>query len=178
MYPHTTNALVFLIKSLFDLYLLVLVVRLILAYAQANYFNPVTRLIVKLTQNIVQPIRRIIPNYKRIEFSTVAVILVLELIKIVLLCLLTVGLPHILLLLEFALVDAVRLLLQTFFYAILIQAILSWLQPSETSMTQVLQQITAPVLRPLQRIIPPLGGFDITPIPALLLLQLLLILLP
>ena len=86
--------------------------------------------------------------------------------------------PSILFLLSLAFIASIRLLLQTFFYAILLQAIISWFQPGRTPATEVLYHLTSPILIPLQRIIPPISGFDITPIPALLLLQLLLILLP
>jgi YggT family protein len=178
MTNHFSEAGVFLIKTLFDLYLLILMVRLILAYVHANYFNPITRMIVTVTQPLVAPLRRIIPNYRRIEFSTLLWIIIFELIKISLLFAITIGLPDFLTLIPIAFIETLKLLLQTFFYAILLQALMSWFQPSETPATQILRQLTSPILYPLQRIIPPVGGFDISPIPALLLLQLCLILLP
>lgn len=178
MSSHFSEAGIFLVKALFELYLLILMVRLILAYVQANYFNPVTRFIVTLTQPLVAPVRRIIPNYRRIEFSTLLLIIIIELIKISLLFAL-IGVSTSAMVLPFiAIIETIKLLLQTFFYAILLQALMSWFQPGETPATQLLRQISDPILRPLQRLIPPIGGFDITPIPALLLLQLFLILLP
>jgi len=178
MSDHFTNAGLFLVKTLFELYLFVLMIRLILAYAQANYFNPIVSLIIKITQPLVAPLRRVIPNYRRIEISTVLLIIIFELIKLSLLFLLTRGMPSLFMLLSFAFFEAVRLLLQTFFYAIILQALMSWFQPGDTPATQILRQLSAPILNPLRQIIPPIGGFDITPIPALLLLQLLIILLP
>lgn len=178
MSSHFTAAGVFLVKTLFEFYLLILMVRLILAYVQANYFNPITRFIVKLTQPLVAPLRRMIPNYRRIEFSTLLLIIIFEVIKIALLFTLTIGLPNLAMLIPIALIETIKLLLQTLFYAILLQALMSWFQPGETPATQLLRQISSPILHPLQRVIPPVSGFDITPIPALLLLQLLLILLP
>ena len=68
--------------------------------------------------------------------------------------------------------DTLKLIIQTFFYAILVQVILTWVQPN-SSANYLLMQFTSPIMRPLHRIIPNVGGFDITPIPALLLLQLL-----
>ncbi len=178
MSENFNNAGIFLIKSLFEMYLLVLMVRLILAYVHSNYFNPVTRLIINLTQPLVAPLRRVIPNYRRIEFSTLVIILLLELIKVSLLFMLNTGLPGILILIQIAVIESIKLLLQTFFYAILLQAIMSWFQPANTPATQILEQLSSPILRPLQRVIPPVSGFDISPIPALLILQLLIILLP
>ncbi len=178
MSNHFTEAGLFLIKTVFELYLLVLMIRLILAYVQANYFNPITRFIVKLTQPLVHPLRRLIPNYRRIEFSTLVLIIIFELIKISLLLTITIGLPDGLILISLAFTETLKLLLQTFFYAILLQALMSWFQPGETPATQLLRQVSSPILYPLQRLIPPVGGFDISPIPALLLLQLFIILLP
>src|SRR5438445_4774452 len=142
MSDHFSNAGLFLIKSVFELYLFVLMVRLILAYAHANYFNPVTRLIVNLTQPLVAPIRRIIPNYRRIEFSTLVLIILLELIKVSLLFALDTGLPDILTLVQIAVVETIKLLLQTFFYAILLQAIMSWFQPANKPAQQILKQLS------------------------------------
>lgn len=178
MSSHFNEAGLFLIKTLFELYLFVLMIRLILAYVQANYFNPVTRLIIRLTQPLVTPLRRIIPNYRRIECSTLLLIIFFEIIKVTLLFSMTVGLPDPFTLLLISFTEALKLLLQTFFYAILLQALMSWFQPGETPATQILRQLSSPILYPLQRIIPPVSGFDITPIPALLLLQLFIILLP
>ncbi|HSW68700.1 MAG TPA: YggT family protein [Gammaproteobacteria bacterium] len=172
------NAGLFLIKSIFELYLLILMVRLILAFASANYFNPLTQFIVKLTQPLVNPLRRVIPNYRRIEFSTLVLIIVFELLKITLLFALSVGIPDFFMLLMLSVLESLKLLLKILFYAILIQAVMSWFQMADTPVTDVLRQITSPILRPLRRMVPPISGFDITPIPALIILQLCIMLLP
>ncbi|MEO8401289.1 MAG: YggT family protein [Gammaproteobacteria bacterium] len=171
------NAGIFLISTLFNLYLFVLVVRLILAFAQANYFNPLTQLIIKLTQPLVAPLRRIFPTYRGIEYATLVLILFFELLKIILLSAITIGLPNIVELFVFTVADSLKLILNTFFYAILLRAILSWFQPGFSPAGQLLEQISSPIMRPLQRMIPPINGIDITPIPALIILQLLVILL-
>lgn len=172
-----TNAGLFLINTLFDLYLFVLVVRLILAYSRADYFNPLTQIVIKVTQPIVAPVRRMVPNYRGIEFSTLIWILALEMIKFLLLGLISVGLPNVVGLAVLAIGDTLKTILSTFFYAIFIQAILSWFQQGYSPVHQLLNQLTAPIMRPLQRVIPTVSGFDITPIPALILLQLSIILL-
>src|SRR5690348_2683599 len=78
------DALLFLVQSLFDLYLFILILRALLAFAGANYFHPVTQFIIRCTSFIVHPVRKVIPNYRRIETSTLLVILAVELIKYVL----------------------------------------------------------------------------------------------
>jgi YggT family protein len=173
-----TTAGLFLISTLFDMYILVLVIRLLLAYASANYFNPITQVIIKLTSPLVNPLRKIIPNYFRIEFSTLLLIFVFLLIKITLLSLLTVGMLKPLDLLILALFATIKFILQTLFYAILLQAILSWFPTGYSEASQILEQVTSPILKPIRRIIPPIQGMDISPIPALIILQLVIILLP
>lgn len=172
------DAGLFLISTLFDLYLMILVVRLILCWIRADYFNPITQFVVKLTNPIVIPLRKILPTRGNIEWATVVIILLVELIKFLLIITISVGMaknPFGLLIL--CLADFLKLIINTFFYAILIQAILSWVQPGYSPISQLLSKISSPIMRPIQRIVPPVGGFDISPIPALILLQLLIIIL-
>lgn len=176
MYESFHNAGLFLINTLFNLYLAVLVVRLILAYARADYFNPITRFVINATQPIVKPVRAVLPNYAGIEFSTLVIIIVLEALKNVLISLLASGIPGILPLLIFSVRDTLLLVLNAFFYAIFFHAVLSWIQPGYSPLGQVLQQLSDPVMRPLRRLIPLVGGFDLTPIPALIIIELLIIL--
>jgi YggT family protein len=171
-----SSALLFLINTLFDLYLFILVVRLILVWVGANYYDPITQFIVKMTDTLVKPIRRRIPNINRFETATFLLLIGFESIKYLLVALLSVGMPNIIGLLLLSCGDIIRLIIQIFFYAIILQAILSWIQPNGFS-SYFLTQFTSPIMRPIQRFVPPVGGFDITPIPALILLQLLLILL-
>jgi YggT family protein len=170
------NATVFLVSTLFDLYLFVLIMRLVLVAMRVDYFNPLSQMIIKLTQKIIGPLRRIIPNYKHIELATVIVILTLEIIKFVLLGLILFGLPNLIGLLLLAVADSLKSLVNFFFYAIIIQAIMSWVSTGHSPMTKVINKITAPVIKPFQRLIPPVGGMDISPIPAMIVLQLLIIL--
>jgi YggT family protein len=171
------NALVFLITTLFDLYLFILVIRLILVKARADYFNPFSQLVIKLTQPLVAPLRRFFPNKANIELATIVLILLCEILKFYLVSALMTGLPHFTGIMLLAIADAFKILLNLFFYAILIQVFLSWVQPGYSPMGSILSLITAPIMRPIQRIVPLVGGFDISPIPALIGLQLIIILL-
>lgn len=173
-----TSAGLFLINTLFDLYLIILIVRLLLAWVHADYSNPLTQIVVKFTQPLIKPLRRFIPNYAGIELSTILVIFLVEIVKFLLLALVAYGMPtHFSGLGILAIADMLKLFLNTFFYAILLQAILSWVQPGYSPIARVLMQITSPIMRPIQRVVPPVGGFDVSPIPALIILQLLIILL-
>lgn len=169
------NALVFLIYTLFDFYLFVLVIRLVLVWVKAFYYDPFTQFIVKLTDPIIKPLRRLIPNIGPIETVTVIFILLVEMLKFFLLSYLEFGLPNPVGLLVLSIGDALKILLDSFFFAILFQAILSWVNPN-TTINRVLYQYTRPIMQPMHRIIPPVGGIDISPIPALILIKLLIIL--
>ncbi|EKD70153.1 MAG: hypothetical protein ACD_46C00619G0008 [uncultured bacterium] len=170
------DGLLFLINIFFDLYLLVLMIRVLLAWANANYFDPITQFVVKLTDFIVKPVRRIIPNVRGIEVSTLVIILVLEIVKFLCISLLSTGMPSIIGLVLLSIADMFKLLIQCFFYGILLQAILSWVQP-HSPVNFLLYQVTSPVMRPFQRVIPPIGGIDISPIAALIFLQFIIIVL-
>ena len=167
-------ALLFLISTLFDLYIFILIVRLILVYIGSNYYDPVTQFITKLTDFIIKPLRRILPNFKRFETASFMLIIILEMVKFFFISMLSMGFPNLIGLFILSLGDILKMVLNVFFYAILLQAILSWLQPA-AAFNHVLYRFTAPILRPFQRFIPPINGVDIAPIPALIILQLLVI---
>ena len=172
----TLNAFLFLFTSIFDIYLFVLLIRLVLAWSGGSYQHPITQLIVTLTRFIIDPLRRFLPDVKGIETSTLAVILLVECIKFFLISCMTFGFPNLLGVSILAFADALKLLLQAFFYGIILQALISFIQP-QSPILFILNKLTAPILRPLQRLIPPINGFDISPIPALIVLQLLIIIL-
>lgn len=170
-------SLLFLINTLFDVYSFILIVRIFLVYSGAHYFDPITQFVTRFTNFIIKPMKRIFPNYHRIELASIILIFTLEIVKFLLLAfLLRAYLPPFISIVILACGDFLKLILLTLFYAILLQAILSWIQPYSL-LSQSLFYITSPVLRPIQRYIPPLGGFDLSPLIALLVLQLLIILL-
>lgn len=168
------DGLLFLIQTIFDIYLFILVIRVLLAFAGANYFEPITQFVVKCTDFIVKPVRKVIPNVSGIELSTVLIIFALELAKFGLILALSYGGVSLLGLAIIALADTMKMFLQTIFYAIILQVILTWVQPSSPVLS-VLYRVSAPVMRPIQRLCPVVGGIDISPIPAMILLQLLII---
>lgn len=171
------NAGVFLVSTLFDLAIFVLLIRIILIMLHADYYNPISQIIIRLTKPVIEPLRRFIPNFHRVELASVLLIFSFEMIKFLLLGLLISGLPNLFGLAILSIADALKSLVNIFFYAIIIQAIMSWVNSGYSPVAQILYKMTAPIIRPFQRIIPPVGGIDISPIPAMISLQLLLILL-
>ncbi len=172
------NASVFLIQSVFDFYLFVLLLRLLLQYLRVDYYNPVTQFIIKITSPVVVPLRRVIPGYWGIDLATVVLILIVSLMKLSLISVLSIHhFPNIFGLILWSLGDLLGLIIKLFFYAILASVIISWVAPSNYSpLFLIVQRLTDPLLKPARRLIPQIAGFDISPIPVLLLLQILIIL--
>jgi YggT family protein len=171
------NASLFLINTLFDLYLFVIIARIILAYVRVDYYNPLTQFIIKITQPVITPLRRKIPNIGNVETASIVFALLLEIIRFALIGFIVVGTANIVGILLLSAADILKTIINVFFYAIIIQAIMSWVQQGYNPMSQILMQVTAPIMRPLHRFIPPIGGIDISPIVALIGLQFLSILL-
>jgi len=167
----------YLINTLFDLYLYVLAIRFILAFERSNYFNPITRFIITITQPIVALLRRLLPTTKGFELSTLFLILILEILKCFLISFLFIGSTSFMGVLLISVTEMLKLFLNIFFFAILFNAILSWVRTYPSPISEILNQLSAPIMRPLRRVIPPVANFDISPIPALILLQFLIILL-
>ena len=172
------NASTFLIYSLFDIYLFILLFRFVLQYLRVDYYNPFTQFIVKATSPIVVPLRRIIPGFWGLDFATIIAIIALTCIKITLVTFITLHkLPAPLGLLILSIGEILALTINLFFYAIMMSVILSWVAPmSHSPLAPILMRLTEPLMRPMRRMIPPIAGFDITPIPVMIGLQLMKIL--
>jgi YggT family protein len=163
----------FLINTFFDIFIFLVFIRLILVAVRVDYYNPLSQVIVKFTQPAVGFLRRIIPNFRNIELASVCLILLLEMIKFLFLGLLLIGIPNFFGLVILACADSLKTLINIFFYAILIQAIMSWVNSPYSPIAQVLTKITSPITRPFQRFIPRVNGIDISPIPAMITMQLI-----
>jgi YggT family protein len=171
------NAGLFLVQTLFDLYIFVVMLRIVLQWVNADFRNPLFETVAKFTNAPLKPIRRIIPVIHGIDFAAIFLLLALEVIKLSLLVWLQVGgIPRFSGLVVLAFAELLNQLINIFFYAIIGSAILSWVSPlSQGPLVEVLWRLTEPLMRPVRRFIPPVGGFDITPIPVLLVLKLITI---
>jgi YggT family protein len=169
---------IFLIQTLFGLYILVVMLRLMLQWARADFYNPVSQFIVKVTNPPLKPLRRIIPGWGGIDFASVLLLLALQMLELFLVNL-AVGRAFGIggLFIE-SIAELLELLINVFIGAILIQVILSWVAPgSYNPLIGLVHRIAEPLLAPARRILPPLSGIDFSPLVALIVLQLLKILL-
>lgn len=170
---YLNNAGVFLVQTLFGLYILAVMLRFLLQWVRADFYNPLVQFLVKITNPPLLPLRRIVPGLYGIDLASVVLLLLLQCLEIFLTAALSgayLGLPPLVVL---AIAELLGLLLGVYFWAILIQAVLSWVNPSTYHpATALLYSLTEPVLRPARRILPPMGGLDLSPLVVLLALQL------
>ena len=172
-------ALIFVVRTLMDFYLLTFLLRLILQWVRASHYNPFAQLIYKLTSPLVIPARRLLPSIGALDTATIVVMILLEILATwVLFRLGGVSLP-IGLLLILSLLRLVELVLLFYTFALLIYVLLSWFADrGRNPMAVLLGEIVEPVLRPARRLLPPIGGIDLSPLIVILLLQAAMIALP
>ena len=163
------NPLIFLIDTLFNIYIAVLLLRFLLQQFGADYYNPIAQFIVKATQPVVGIARRLIPSYRKIDIATLIVVVVFIAIKISLLASLRGGDYSITSILIVSVYDLISLIFDIFIFAIFLQAILSWVNPDpHNPVSSILYSLTAPILNPVKKLLPAMGGLDISPIFALI----------
>lgn len=167
-----TQAFYFIVKTLAQLYLLLLLLRFWLPMLRADFRNPIAQGILRFTSPLVIPVRRVVPPIGRLDTSTIMVAYVLEFVLVLVLLAirgLTIGTLPIAITAVF---ELAILSLNLFFFVILIKIILSWVAPHNYNpITALLNTMAEPVLRPFRRIVPPIGGIDISPIFAIVLLK-------
>lgn len=169
MNNYATNPLIFIISTILHMYAFALALRFVLQWVKADFYNPVSQFIVKITTPVVHPARKIIPGYKGLDIATLVVCyLILSLSQAIVQTLSGYQITPVTVTIM-AITDLVSMMINVFFYAIIIQAIISWINPQgHNPINSLLYSVTAPVLRPVQKFIPPMGGMDISPIFALI----------
>lgn len=171
------NATIFLVDTLFNLYLMVVILRLWLQLARADFYNPFSQFIVKATQPVVGPLRRLIPSFGRLDTATLVFAFFIVVLKIFTMSMLFGGgVPPFVPLLVTALSQFITQILNLVFYILIIRAILSWVSQGSNPMELVMMQLTEPFLGPIRRLIPPLGGLDLSVLIAILAIQFIRIL--
>lgn len=171
-----STALNFLLNTIFNLLTLLFLLRFFLQLFKAPFNNPLTYMVVSLTDFAVKPARRIIPSWGKVDLSTLVLALVTQFL--LQLCLLwlrdlpvsLVGNTIWISLIGMSVLGIFRTMLDVFFYAILLQVILSWVNP-HSPISSVLDSLTKPILAPIQRLLPTAGGMDFSPVVALILIQ-------
>ncbi|WP_455199692.1 YggT family protein [Kaarinaea lacus] len=173
-----TNAIEFLIHTIFGLYLIAVMLRVLLQLSRADFYNPVSQFLVKVTNPPLIPLRRIIPGFMGIDFAAIVLMLVIKAVEIFLIVLIKGVSIKISGLVVLSIAELLRLLINVYFFTILIQVIISWVNPGTYNpAVSLLYSINEPLLSRARRLIPPISGFDLSPIVVIILLQLLSMLL-
>ncbi len=169
-----TDPLEFVISTLFSLYVLVLMLRFLLAWVRADFYNPVSQFLVKASNPLLLPLRRVIPPLGGVDAASVVAMLLVQMLAIALILLLRGGGIGLQALIFISLAELVDLAFKVFIYGIVIQAILSWINPGAYNpAVNLLHALTEPVLRPVRRLLPPFSGLDLSPLLAILGLEVL-----
>jgi len=167
-----TQALYFVVKTLAQLYLLLYLLRFWLPWVRADFRNPIAQAVLRFTSPIVVPLRRFVPSFGRLDTATVLVAFAMQFVILFVLLKIVNLSPGAATLAVMTFLELCILSLNLFFFAILIRIVLSWIAPGSYNPIGALAgSLAEPILAPFRRLIPPIGGIDISPIFAIVLLQ-------
>jgi len=172
---YLASPLIFIIETLFYLYMIVVALRLIMQWAHWEYHNPLVQFIIRATQVPVKFLRQFIPAIGRWDTATVVLLLIVTLLKIIIISLIVGSLGSGLMLLRLLLAELFSLFINIFIVSIIVEVILSWVVAagSYNPVMPLISRMNAPLLRPVRRVMPALGGIDLSPLFVLLGLQVL-----
>ena len=174
---YLTSPLLLIINTLFDLYVLLVMLRFVLQMLRADFYNPISQFVVRATTPTLKPLRRFIPGIGGQDIAALLLCLLILLVKYMIIRAMGAGVINIVnvaapigsssigALIIIAIADSVAIFINIFLFAVIIQVILSWISPGAYNPAiGVINSISRPVLRPVQRFIPPLGGLDLSPL--------------
>ena len=170
-----TEISIYLIQAVANFFLLLVLLRFLLQICKANFYNPVSQFVVKATAVPIAPLQKIFPPFKHFNTACVVLALIVQVLAIQGSVLVYNGnLVPIISLLTWSLVGMGTLLLNIYFYGLFIVIILSWIAPqSHHPAIALLWQLMDPIMSPFRKLIPPLGGLDLSPILMFMLLNVL-----
>lgn len=169
---YLTNPAVFLIDTLFSLYILAIVLRFLFQWTRADFYNPISQFLVKITHPPLKLLRRFVPSVGKIDTSSIVLVLALQMLANFSILALQGVIVGVVALIIMSLSHLLSLLINIFVFAIFIRAILSWFDSGNYNpATSLLQSLTEPILGVCRKIIPNLGGMDLSPLVAIVTLQ-------
>ncbi|WP_417531528.1 YggT family protein [Marinobacter lipolyticus] len=164
---------ILLIASTF--YMTIVLLRFLLQLARADFYNPISQFVVKATNPLLRPLRKIIPGWGGIDGAALVLAIVIQAIAFLLILVaMNSGIPSInpITLLVWAALNVLDLVVKIYFWSVIAVVIVSWIAPSSHHPAiQLVAQITEPVMRPVRNVIPSMGGLDLSPIVVFLILN-------
>ncbi|HMQ12128.1 MAG TPA: YggT family protein [Candidatus Competibacter phosphatis] len=159
------TATVFLIQTVFGFYILAVMLRFLLQCVRADFYNPLVQFLVRITNPLLLPLRRFVPGYRGLDLASVVLAFALQLLEVLLVTALfgrSLDVGGVLLV---TVMELLKLLINIYLWGVIIQAVLSWINPDPRHpAARVLAQLTAPLLRPARRLLPPVSGVDLSPV--------------
>jgi YggT family protein len=166
------SALIFIVETLLSIALFVVLARLLLQWTRADFRNPLCQAVVRLTNPLILPLRRVLPPIGKLDTASVVAVVLVAIVDVgVIFALHGIPWPPPLLWIRPVVTEIVRTLLWTYLYAIFLYALLSLIAPGGYSPLQsVLTSLCEPALRPIRRVIPAVAGLDLSPLWATLII--------
>ncbi len=156
---------IFLIDTLFSLYIFALLLRFLFQWVDADYYNPISQFLIKITHPPLRLLRRFIPSIGRVDTASLALMFGLQMLDGYLIFWLRDTNTTFLALLVWTFWQLLDLILNLYFFAIGIRAVLSWVAPGVYNpATSLLYSLTEPLLRASRRLLPPIGAVDLSPL--------------
>ncbi|MGS0534808.1 YggT family protein [Pseudoalteromonas sp. SaAl2] len=165
------NAMQFLVGIVFDLFLMVVLLRFWLQAAKADFYNPLSQFVVKATSFAVNPLRKIIPGFGGLDLASLLLAFIVAIAKISTLMLMFYGGWSAQTVFVSAFITVIKEGLNLLFWVLIIRALLSWVSQGYNPIEAVFHQLTEPMLKPIRKILPPLGGFDLSILVLIIALQ-------
>ena len=170
-----TSPIQFLLITVFDLYIMVIILRFLLQLFRADFYNPLSQFVVKVTNPVLVPLRKILPGVGGLDIASLVFAYLVVLVKLLLLYALSTTAISMAQVIVLGMADLLSQFVSLLFWLVLIRAIVSWVNPSlNNPFILVIFQVTEPIMAPVRKIIPPMGGLDLSPILLILGLQFLL----
>ncbi len=168
------QALIFLITTSINLYFFMVLLRFLFQYLQINRYNPILSFVLKATDPIWIPLQRVIPRSSKIDSTSLVMLMILKCLEFLLVTLISRGfVPSIMSLIIWPIGESLSQIINMLFFAVLIVAFLSWLGPKRTPLTDILIQITEPLMAPARKLISSSSGIDFSPLFVLIVLKLI-----
>ncbi|NVK36793.1 MAG: YggT family protein [Gammaproteobacteria bacterium] len=154
-----------LVNAIAGFFLFVVLLRFLLQAVRADFYNPISQFVVKATNPFIVPLRKVIPGFAGFDWAAIVLLIIVQMIAISLSLLIAgYGLPYASIAI-WALLGTAGLFLKLYFWGLLISVIASWLAPqSYNPALMLLRQLLEPVMAPIRKLLPDMGGFDISPI--------------
>lgn len=160
-----------LIQIIFGFVILAIMLRYLLQAVHADFHNPIAQIIYRLTNPIIAPFQ-FMPRFRSVDLSSILLMFLLQYVMLILLNLVTGSSPLLVINLVKAPFDLMHLLLNIYLFSIIVMVVVSWIQPgSYNPIVALINQIIHPIMEPVRRRIPPLGGLDLSPMVVIILIM-------